>query len=321
MSINTKNYMRQGGKEWHIGGGLIIDPAGQFAPFSLRKNTYYVDSTVTASGAGKSWATAFKTIAEAVAVAVSGDTIFIYSGFGNTNQFNEAVTVTSLAGIRFIGGGTSPDQAVWTAPDTTAPCVTFAASPNFSIENIKLRPPLGNAAISLIGASNWGRIRGNRLQGKAGSYYGILSDGSQNDVNISDNDFLYINTLTYGTAIKSTGVADLSGLNIQGNKFHSNLNHIVAPMKQSVIDGNIFAAGGLAADGSYSGTLTVLGIDIHGAASGYNEVTRNILGGLYHQAHYYGGVGDEWVGNFCKDRTHATQVDATTGFSILAPAA
>ena len=85
--------------------------------------------------------------------------------------------------------------------------------------------------------------------------------------------------------------------------------------------GNILPAGGLAAAGTYSATLTVLGIDVHGAAQGYNIVTQNMLGSLYHQACYYGGTADEWSGNFCVDRSHGTQVDATTGLSILAPAA
>ena len=177
-----------------VGGNKASRPMSDFLLNQRRGHTYYVDSTVTASGDGKSWAYAFKTITEAVAVAVAGDTIYIYSGLTNATQFNEAVAVTSLAGIRFIGGGSNPDQAIWTAPNTTAPALTFTASPDFLVEGIRFRPPLGNAAISLVGISHNGIIQDCRFQGKTGSLYGILTDGTQSNIHILDNEFVYINT-------------------------------------------------------------------------------------------------------------------------------
>jgi hypothetical protein len=326
--MNTaKNYMRQGGKEWHIGGSVVIDPGGQIVMITPRKHVYFVDTTVAASGAGTSWATAFKTLTEATALAVSGDTIYIYTGTGNTYQINEAITLTGLNGITFVGGGTNPNQAVWTAPDTAAPALTLSASPDCRVINIKMRPPLHNAAISLIGASNYFRLEMSKIQGKTGSYYGILSDGSQGDVHILDNEFCYINTDTYGTAIKGQtyATADPTGWVIKRNEFFSNLNHIVCAMRQSQIKENGFASVGVNPAGAAQ--ITAIGIDLSGGSSGVgaNVVTRNDLGGLYQTSVYKAAVtagagADEWAGNYCVDRTHDTQVDDATGLSRLVPA-
>ena len=322
-TYQPKVYRKQGGNELVVasGGAITVEPGGSINIITPRGAIYFVDNSVTASGVGTSWTTAFKTITEAVAVAVAGDTILIRNDGTTANQYNEAVTV-AVKGLSIIGAGTTTNQALWTAPDTTAPCLTIAAATDCVVENIRFRPPVANAAISLTGASNQAVIRGCRFQGKTGSLYGILTDGSQANVHILDNEFWYINTATGAYAIYGqTYTSEPAGWIVEGNKFHSNLNHIVCRMRQSIVRNNTLAAAGLAADGSTSATLTVLGLDIHGATGGCNIVTRNDLAGLYHQAHYYGGTNDQWSGNYCADRSHATQVDATTGISIIAPAA
>jgi hypothetical protein len=298
-----------------VGGNAASRPLSDFFLYQVEGTNYYVNSAVTASGSCKSLATACKTITAAQALAVAGDTIFI------KGSFNEAVTLTSKAGVRFIGIGTTTNRALWTAPDTTAPALTIAASADVWVENIRFRPPVANAAISLTGASHQATIKNCRFQGKTGSKYGILTDGSQANVHILGNEFFYINTATGAYAIygETYATAEPAGWILEGNKFHSNLNHLVCRLRQSIVRENVFAAGGLAADGSTSATLTVLGIDISGATGGINTVTRNDLGGLYHTAHYKPGTSDEWSGNFCADRTHATQVDATTGISKTVP--
>jgi hypothetical protein len=298
-----------------IGGRKSSRLLSDFQLYQQYGNDWFCDSSVTTSGSGKSWAKAFKTITEAEAAASAGDRIFIYG------SFSEAVT-SDLAGISYIGAGTGPYQARWTGA-ADAKCLSLTGVGN-RVSNIRFQPPAYSAGIPCavyIAGGTYSIIDNCRFQGKTASWYAIYTTGDCDNTRIINNEFLYMNTATYGTAIKSSGAADISGMIIEGNKFQSNLNHIVAPMKQSTIMGNILPAGGLAAAGTYSATLTVLGIDVHGAAQGYNIVTQNMLGSLYHQACYYGGTADEWSGNFCVDRSHGTQVDATTGLSILAPAA
>jgi hypothetical protein len=299
----------------HQYGPLSVDYMGKIAATNRRKS-YFVDSVNGADTRnGSSWAKSFATIGAAVAEAIAGDTIFIHG------SFSEAVTL-AYQGISIIGVGNGPYGARWTGA-ADAKCCSITAA-DCMIANIRFQPPAYSAGIPCaiyLAGGTYAQILRNRFQGKTASWYAIYTTGDCDNTIIAENQFLYMNTATYGTAIKSSGAADISGMEILNNHFESNLNHIVAPMKQSKIIGNILPAGGLAAAGTYSATLTVLGIDVHGAASGYNVVTQNQLGSLYHQACYYAGTGDEWNGNYCKDRSHATQVDATTGLSILAPAA
>jgi hypothetical protein len=323
MGYNAKVYRKQGGNELVVAsGGLItVEPGGLINVMAPPGSIYFVNSAVTASGAGTSWSTAFKTITEAMAVAVAGDTILIKGSF----TAEPAVTV-SVAGLSLIGVGTTSNQALWTSPADAKSLIINAA--DCLVQNIRFRPPAYSsgvpAAISLS-AANQAKIVGCRFQGKTGSYVGILTDGNNSNVHIEDCDFFYLNNVTTvsGTAILGSGytVGENSGWLVRNCRFHSNINHINCRMRQSFIIGNYFAAGGLAADSSNSATLTVLGVDIHGATGGNNVVTQNFMGSLYHQACYYGGTNDDWSGNFVTDRTHATQVDATTGLSKVAPAA
>jgi hypothetical protein len=283
-------------------------------------NVWHVNSAKTNSGNGKTWNKAFKTITEGYAAASAGDTILITGSFTA-----EAAINCAKAGVRFVGAGSTSNMALWTSA-ADAKSLTISAA-DVLVENIRFRPPAYSAgvpaAIYLTTGANQFTLRGCRFQGKAASWYAVLTDGSGANVRIEGNEFFYMNTATYGTAIMGTGYAasEPSGWMVVNNLFHSNINHIVCRMRQSFIIGNYFGAGGLAADASNSATLTVLGVDIHGAVAGNNVVTQNFMGSLYHQACYYGGTDDSWAGNFCTDRSHATQVDATTGISILAPAA
>ena len=70
-SYNVKNYEKQGGDEWVIGGKLTLENGSQVvAPNISGAKDYYVDLNVTTAAAavadGLSWGTAFQTIAEAI---------------------------------------------------------------------------------------------------------------------------------------------------------------------------------------------------------------------------------------------------------------
>lgn len=332
-TYQPKVYVKQGGDELVVadGGRINVEAGGQISVLESYGNIYRVDSGNgnDTTGDGSSWSKAFKTIAAAVLVLASGDTLFI-RGTG----FNEAVTITGLTGIRIVGIGNNPNCALWTAPDSTASvsgkALTLDASPDWRIENIRFRPPKylsGGvpAAVALTGVSHNGKLIGCRMQGKSGSWYGLLTDGYQANVQLLDNEFYYINTATYGTAIKfviAGGAAEPTGWVLKRNIFHSNLNHIVCIMRQSVIEENTLGGAGISATGAANDT--VLGIDLSGTTAGIaaNIITKNVLGGVYNQDHYVpAGATDSWKGNYCEDRTETTEVDATTGLSKLPPAA
>ena len=62
--------------------------------------TWYVDSSASAGGSGLSSASAFPTIAEAVAVAASGDTIRIAAGVYRENVVIEGKSLTVVGAGR-----------------------------------------------------------------------------------------------------------------------------------------------------------------------------------------------------------------------------
>lgn len=275
---------------------------------------WFVDSANGASGNdGKSWEGAVNTIAAAVALASAGDTVYV------RGSFNEAVEV-AVAGLRLIGCGTTSNQALWTAPDTTAPCLTITAVADCEIRNIRFRPAVANAAIEMTGACHQTHIIDCRFQGKAGAYYAIYTDGAQANVKIENCEFFYLNTATYGAAIlgHTYTSSEPTGWMIENCKFHSNLRHIECRMRQSIIQNCVFSGKGLLAAGTMGASTK--NIDISGATGGCNLVTKNLLGGDYsNTGGYTAGTDDNWTGNYADDVSE-TEVDAS-GLTITIPAA
>jgi len=239
-----------------------------------------VNSAVSASGAGKTWATAFKTIAEAVAAASAGDTILIKG-----TAFSEAVTLTSKNGLRIIGVGTGPNQATWTGA-ADAVCLTINST-DVLVENIKFRPPAYSAgtpaAIQLGTGASYTTIRGCRFQGKAGSWYAIYSPACGADnVTIEDNEFIYLNTATYGAGILGVEAGGLSysGWKIRRNSFNSCVTNVNINGRVCEVTDNVFGVNGINAAGAGAAVCT-LSLDLSGTSSYGNTVGRNTFGGAY----------------------------------------
>jgi hypothetical protein len=311
-----KVYRKDGGDTLVVasGGKITVESGGGIIfPNPMGGIDYYVNSGVSASGDGLSWDGAFKTITEAAALVETGDRIFIQG-----SSFNEAVTI-DVAGVALIGVGPTSNQALWTAPDTTAPCLTVAAAADVLVQNIRFRPAAYNAAIELTGASHQFQLIGCRIQGKSNSYYGLKTDGHQANVRIEGCEFYYINTSGYGIAIygHTYSGAEPAGWIIKDCFFHSCLKYISCRMRQSIITGCFFAGKGLIAAGTMAAITT--GIDISGATGGCNLVQGNFLGGDYSTATYVAGTDDNWVGNISDDISEV-EVEAT-GATVAVPAA
>ena len=71
------------------------------------RSVWYCDSSVGASGAGTQWATAFKTITEAIAAASAGDVIYLRGEFLATT---EGATINLNKELWLIGENTTPNQ-------------------------------------------------------------------------------------------------------------------------------------------------------------------------------------------------------------------
>ena len=278
---------------------------------------YFVDG---ASGSdtgrtGKSWGAAFKTIAKAVATCSAGDSILIKG-----TAFSEAVTC-SKAGVRFIGVGTGPAQATWTAPTVAASFCLKISAVSVLVENIKFKPVIYTgsgvpSAIRLTTGCDYSVIRGNRFQGQVGSYKAIYAEANCSNLLIEDNEFLYMNTATNGGAIYSANLA--GAWVIRNNIFNSCLSDIKIIGRWCILDGNIHPIVGLKADGSI-GTVTGAAVDLSGTDGDCNTMTRCTLGGTYNQATYVTSTGgnDLWRGNYAS----IVATTAPNGLTVLIPAA
>ena len=283
-------------RDQDLDGSTIINSqfSGTQNPFGGK--VWYADSSGPGYD-GTSWGKAYKTIAAAVAQAVSGDIVAI------RGSFSEIVTM-SKEGVTILGVGTGPKQAAWTSAADTA-SLTIAAN-YCAVRNVGFAPPAysasttyGPSAILLSGA-NYAQVIGNRFQGKAGSYEAIYSPVCNSDnVSIQGNDFMYMNTLTYGAAILGVEAGGLSysGWKINGNFFFSCVTDINVNCRGANITGNTILETGITALGAV-GTVLALGIDLSGTGSGANSVWKNQLSGTYNGTLYkVGASGDNWSGN------------------------
>jgi hypothetical protein len=272
----------------------------------LPGSTYYVDSVAGSNtNSGQDWNAALKTIAAAVALAVAGDKILC------KGSFDEAVVVAAaLIGIAIVGVGTGPNRSIWTDSTVDTVCLTLNAT-DVLVAGFRFRPPafsaLAPAAILLGGADN-ARIIGNRFQGKASSYVAIYSPVCNSDlVEISDNEFLYMNTITGvdGSAILGVEAGGLSYSNwkIRRNIFDSCVEGVNICGRVCLLEGNHFGVNGITAAGAVGAVAGSHGskklIDLSGTGSGANKVHGNYLGGTYDSTLYAKGASlDDWAGNY-----------------------
>lgn len=308
-----KVYREQGGDCMRVadGGSIVVDSGGQINVIAPGGNIWFVDSTVAASGDGKSWGAAFKTITEAVAAAAAAAT-----AAGKTvvddeilirGTFTESVVV-GLAGLAIRGVGNTPRQAKWSPASGNDKVNLTINAAYVRVSGIYFQPgpksATYSACIVLGTAAAYARIIGNRFQGSTGAYYGIYSPAvGADNVHIVGNEFAYFNTATYGAAIRgvNAGGFQYSTWHILDNVFEGCVTAIKLSCRMARIERNAIAEYGVNAAGAVA-QLLALGIDLSGddaTNSGANVVCGNQLGGTYDATLYkVGAAGDQWAGNY-----------------------
>ncbi len=304
-----------------VGGNQATRPITDFLLNECPGKIWYVNSAggivTTTSGNGKSWNYPFLTIAEAVAVASAGDTILC------KGSFSEAVTV-SLAGLKIINVGTGPADAVWTAPTVAGSFCLYLNAANLLVYGFKFRPVVytssGIPSGIKLGSAPYARILNNRFQGQANSYCGVYAPADTCDnVELSDNEFIYMNTLTNGYAIYGVAASNalFSSWKIKNNTFNSCTNDIVLPGRNCLLEGNKHFINGVLASGAIGAVTTGKAINLSGTGAGGNLVTKCTLGGAYTNTLYQQATGDVWMGNYAA----ITSATAPNGLTVAYPAA
>ena len=247
------------GVEWDIAeDGLVLDPDGTkrslyAAPRPLRL-PLYVDTNVTASGSGKSWGTAFKTMDEAFDVVQSGGVIRFV---GNVTE--HLVTPIGAQNVTIIGGTTRPRHAdthpgggelsggTWKSGGTNSPLVTLRNS-GWRFVNILWAAHASNYAVELqrnaietpegeFDASH-AEFYGNRFASGGGA---LNDTGGTFNVVVANNVFGAVTVAILG--VGNIGVGQLAW-QIYGNHFTGFTNGVKIAAHECVITGNYFTDGG-----------------------------------------------------------------------------
>jgi len=311
IEVRSRRFRRVSGGRSTIDGHALHHQKGAI---------YYVDSTLTSGGDGKTWESAFSTMQSAFDVLVGGETIYFVG-----KLVEQLVTPVQIFDVHVIGAGSRPRHAdstpsggntyasQWAPPASGA--VAGKATVNvlqqgWLFENI-LFTMQGTTApgvqLSRNAASGDSErdashavIRGCKFAGagigirfgEAGVYTEIV-----NNARIEDNDFLS-NT----TAIAEGGAFQIYA-QIIGNRFQGCTNDIVLAASNARIIGNVMS---LAPTSS---------IKIDGG-TGSNQVHGNYLPGTYADGTLYNaGTNDNWNGNY----TGSDAQTASAGVSYGVP--
>lgn len=247
-----------------FGNGLFVN--GDGTPYLVAgvpiAKEYYVDANSGSnSNDGRSWGSAFLTMAQAFSVLASGDSIYFR---GKIKE--QLTTPVQVFDVKVIGVGNRPRHAdstpaggeinssTWAAPDSPAATTALVKviQQGWSFQNILFAPPSDAEAITLFrngGAGNAERdashatIIGCRF---AGGLNGIGSNGQPFNVGIYNNVFQDATgfAIRHSVLEADAGIANPLMWHLEGNYFIGNANHVKAEASKWRIYRNTFDDGG-----------------------------------------------------------------------------
>lgn len=305
-----------GDMAFHMGGVPVGAPMQ--AVFGRH---WFVDAKIGSDGnSGRRPDRPFLTMGKAIGIADSGDVIYFRGKVrehvtapiglsdvtivGATNKPRHADDHTEADGIRGSTGAT------WMAP----------ASPTALTPNLTVRGQ-GWRFVNFLMASSTtsspavkldrNQLSGNdEIDGGHAEFHKMRFDACPIGIQVATTGFIgvynsYFRGCTTSGIGSTTGGGGSNGFwDIRGNRFMDNGTHILVPLLQSTVWGNI------------SGKFTTKGFDFTNGST--NSVHGNWLSGDY-DAGYVAGTSDDWAGNYSMDVTSA-EVESN-GLTILAPAA
>lgn len=282
--------------------------------FSNKNNgrAWFVDTAYGGNGDGKSPKTAFSTMEQAFDHLASGDIIYFV---GKVTE--QLVTPANVFDVTVVGCGNAPRHADATpvggnkAASQWGPPASGAVSGQATVRVIQQGWRFVNILFTMQGATaggvefvrnaaagdderdgSHGQVIGCRFAGAGiGVKFGATSF-TENVFNVTVADCIF-NDNTYAIRLTNGGAYRIQ---VVGNVFETNTNHIVAAFNQANISNNIVSS------------ATTAAIVLTGGAG--NQVSYNALDGTYAAGTLYAaGTNDNWNGNA-----------ASTGFTAAAPA-
>lgn len=262
--------------------------------------------TAAAGGRGNEPGSAFTTMAQALSIVRSGQTIFV---LGNIRE--QLVAPVGVFDVRILGCGTRPrhadahtgnngySTATWRAPSSggvAAQATLRLLQQGWLVQNILFTAIDANAGcLEIVRDAGAGDLE------RDGSHASILDcrfSGTGIGLKLGATSFTenVFNALIQGCTFNNMSQAILAtscqpnGIQIINNVLYGNTKHITAKLQASVLKGNMI--------GTFTASGNSGGIDLSGGVAG-NVVTLNYLSGTYSNAGGYvaAGAGDEWAGN------------------------
>jgi len=286
---------------------------------------WFVDTAYGGNGNGKSPKTAFSTMQNAFNHVASGDIVYFV---GKVTE--QLVTPVEVFDVTVVGCGNRPRHAdatptsgnyaaaTWAAPASpvAAKALCRVIQQGWRLVNILWAGSAGCASIELVRNAESGdderdashvEVTGCRFAGVASTDTGIKF-GSTSYTEIVNNAYIHDNDFQgCATAIGEHSAGLQFRMELIGNRFQSNTNHVTLGGYNAMILGNHF------------GLWTTTSVNLTGG-TGSNVVTGNYLHGDYSTAsnHYVAGTNDEWGGNWSSDEAETEVLNAIT---VAIPAA
>jgi hypothetical protein len=263
--------------------------------------TIHVSTSNAATGDGRSWSTAYRTMAEALSSSVldSGDTILV------TGKVAEQVsTPAGVFDVSIIGCGTprhgdahtgdngAQASASWVTPSspTATTPLLIVRQQGWKLINMLFDGPSDAAAVRLFRDAGAGDLEDDASHAEivgckfvAGQNH-IELHGGLSQVILRDNIFF---GATADSILETTGagVGTNNYFRIEGNHWHDNESHIDVALNFATIRDNTF------------GKFTTDAVNVIGGT--YNSIYRNSFSGTYSiSGGYRTGTNDEWGGNY-----------------------
>jgi len=282
------------------------------------QNTWYVDATVESSGNGESWATAKKTIQEAVTIASAGDKVLVADGTYNTGStaapgysllnrvvIDKAITVESvngpeatiIEGAPATGGGNGADaiRGVYLAAGATMEGFKII---NGYTKSSGPEPEVSGGGLFITGDATADNmiVMNNAARGWGGGVI-CFNSGTLTNSTISNNTVKGGGggaALYYGGTMNNCSFNDNSSLYTGGGVYCNNGGII----NNAIISGNEAQNEGGGILMNYGGTVN------------NSLITDNVANGSYG-----GGVDIEWSGGTLNNCTISGNVVTQSGGS------
>lgn len=278
------------------------------APLSVFGNFWFVDTTASSNGDGKSAQSPVTTMAQVLNGGALGDNDVVFFKGKVREQLVAPLGVTGVKIVGMVGGNVRDDDgAKWYPPASpvAGQALIEIREQGWEFHNFLMTPDTTTGACikahrnedATYPDSSHFICRGMRFVGSGATTYGVEDVGGNHHYIIEDCEF---QGLTRAITCTSTSIAVPLRNTIRRNKFMGNTNDIATSLSYSLIKDNVFFTPGSGA------TNKVISTTYNSAQGGINTVVGNVFNNTEVEIApgngYTGASTDNWTGNYVNNQ-------------------